>query len=531
MKRILTIDALVKYCVENKLYEFNSKDTDTQLVVRVPACFSETTFDEDDGFLRVTLRACHIGLNRNGSYISEDNMKKALPSLKYRPILASIHELDNGELEFHGHDMEIDDEGNIKYIEKQVGTFTADDPWLEYNEEYDKTYVMANALIPIEYTEAADIIKKHNGSKVSVELVIDTLSYNAKEKYLELIDFRFNGCTLLGYQKDGTEIGEGMLGSRLDISDFSVSKDYFSKLQDDNEFKQMVAELTANYLLNNNTQKGGISMSKLEELMSKYQVTVEDIKFETDNLSDEELEAVFKEAFEDVDDTTATDNTNDVDPGSITDTFDNEGEGIAVSNIKKYSVEFDGKTYEYELSLNDTIVALEKLVNDTYYEEDDVYYGVIVYDEYVVMRSYWNGKAYRQGYELVEDSYSLVGERVEVYANYLTKEEEEEIKNIRSKYSELVEYKANIEEKELRDQKANIVENSKYDNIREVEAFKELVKNIDKYSIEEIEVKAKVILADNIELVNFSFNDNSQKSRVGIGYETNGEEKPYGDLW
>ena len=39
------------------------------------------------------------------------------------------------------------------YIERQVGSFTADDPWLEYDKEMDKTYVMAYAVIPEEYTE------------------------------------------------------------------------------------------------------------------------------------------------------------------------------------------------------------------------------------------------------------------------------------------------------------------------------------------------------------------------------------------
>lgn len=133
--------------------------------------------------------------------------------------------------------MEIaeDEDGNekINYIEKQVGCFTADDPYLEYDEEMDKTYVIAYAVIPEEYTEAANIIRRKNGTKVSCELCIDSLQYNAKEKYLELIDFIFSGCTLLGCDENGNEIGEGMLGSRADIADFCHKKpvfDYQEKL-------------------------------------------------------------------------------------------------------------------------------------------------------------------------------------------------------------------------------------------------------------------------------------------------------------
>ena len=40
--------------------------------------------------------------------------------------------------------------------------------------------------------------------------------------HLELNDFYVNASTLLGSRDDGTEIQEGMEGSRADIADFSV---------------------------------------------------------------------------------------------------------------------------------------------------------------------------------------------------------------------------------------------------------------------------------------------------------------------
>ena len=55
---------------------------------------------------------------------------------------------------------------------------------------------------------------------MSTELVINELSYNAKEKYLDLTDFYFGATTLLGKDDEGREIGEGMLGARADITDF-----------------------------------------------------------------------------------------------------------------------------------------------------------------------------------------------------------------------------------------------------------------------------------------------------------------------
>ena len=79
----------------------------------------------------------------------------------------------------------------IRHFEKQIGCFTADEPYLEYDKEHDKTYVIATAVIPEDYTMASDIIRRKNGSVVSCELSIEDMSYNAKEKYLEFADKNF----------------------------------------------------------------------------------------------------------------------------------------------------------------------------------------------------------------------------------------------------------------------------------------------------------------------------------------------------
>ena len=199
--KILTLDQLIKFCEDNKFYNFNSKDSGYTLSVQIPG---QLSFDSDStqGLLFTKVKTCHTLLNRNGSYVSENNMKNAMPSLKYRPLLGYIHQLDSGEYDFHTHDIEVeqDEDGNdyLVYAEKQIGTFTADEPYLEYDKDMDKTYVIATAAIPEDYTMAADIIRRKNGTKVSCELCINSMSYNAKEKYLELEDFYFSGVTCLG---------------------------------------------------------------------------------------------------------------------------------------------------------------------------------------------------------------------------------------------------------------------------------------------------------------------------------------------
>ena len=139
-------------------------------------------------------------------------------------------------------------------------------------------------------------IRRKKGTKVSCELVINELAYNAKEKYLELIDFYFGGTTLLGSDEEGNEINEGMVGSRADISEFCLEEKTYAFQEEIIEMQEKLNKIISCFNINN-SKKGGISMNHFEELLAKYSVTAEDITFECEGMSDEELDAKFvKEA-------------------------------------------------------------------------------------------------------------------------------------------------------------------------------------------------------------------------------------------
>lgn len=292
-KRIMTVQDLVKFCETNQLYSFNSQESGSQIFVRSEGQFEEE-FKEEDGLLYLRVKVFHDGLNRNGSYITKANMKKSLPSFKYKPILAHIHQLDDGEWDFHAHDMVIGEDGETEYIEKQVGNFTTETPKIEYDEERDRNYAIAYAVISTQYTKAAEIIKRKKGTKVSCELVIDSFSYNSKEKYLELIDFSLTGCCLLGAEKNGHQIGEGMEGARADLVEFS-HQTINEKVDDTKELIKVLNAL--NTTLAKFQEKGGNSKVKFKELLEKYGKTEADVQFEVECLTDEELENKFEEAF------------------------------------------------------------------------------------------------------------------------------------------------------------------------------------------------------------------------------------------
>ena len=131
-RKFFTIEDLIKFCQEKKIYNFSAKESGEPIVVQSVQDFSNAEIEEsDDGKLYAKVRVCHTLLNRNNSYISEESMIEAMPTLKYAPLLAAIHQLDDGTWDFHSHDMhtEIDDDGNeyTVYAPYKTGSISVND--------------------------------------------------------------------------------------------------------------------------------------------------------------------------------------------------------------------------------------------------------------------------------------------------------------------------------------------------------------------------------------------------------------------
>lgn len=561
MKKILSLKDLYQFFVQqNKSVNFSFKDSGAQIAVHTIGYF-QTEENNMPGMLKLKFKVCHTETNRNGSHISLENMEKAMPSLKYRPILAYIHELEDGTKDFYAHNMEIVEDENgeskINYIESQVGCFTSDDPWLEFDEDMGKTYVMAYGVIPEDYTEAANIIRRKNGTKVSCELVINELSYNAKEKYLELTDFYFNGTTLLGSDEKGNEIGEGMLGSRADIEDFYYHEpkfEYENKLIE--SLERLNSTLSSFNNIKFNEEGGDANMTKLEELLAKYEVKIEDLTFATEGLSDEELEVAFKNAFEvegdstdeennsDEDNNDNDENSNDEDEGESSDdnseaedeAADNddagsdEGESFSVNPMvtKTYSVTNNGICISYEISHGEIRSALYGLISVYEEEDNEWYYITDVYNDYFIFEG-WSEKIYKQSYKVDGDNVALSGDRQEVFKMILSESEKLAIEEMRKNYSALVDFKANTEALEVESKKQAIFNNKDFDAVRDSKPFKRLIENAAKYSLEECEEKAKEILDDLNSYASKISKKNSNVINIGKHVETT--EGPYGNLF
>ena len=208
-KKLLTLEDLAKFCREQKMLSFSSKDTGYQLCVKVPAMFKKKE-EENSSLFFGTIKAFHTGKNRNESAVTDEAMKNSASTFAYKPILAAFTTDKNGDEDFMSHEMEMDEDGNIIYIEHQVGCFTIDEPWIEKDpDDENKNWIWANCAIPREYTHAADIIERKGGTKVSVELLVNKFSYDENEDLLLLEDIEVSGLTLLGVYEEGADPDNG----------------------------------------------------------------------------------------------------------------------------------------------------------------------------------------------------------------------------------------------------------------------------------------------------------------------------------
>lgn len=551
IKKILTVDDLVKFCQEQKFARFSSKDTGYQLAVKVPTTFEvEGSDDNHRDMTKLKIKIFHTGINRNNSKVSKEAAEKAMKTIPDRPVLAAIHQLSNGDYDFAGHEIEIvhndkTDKDEIRYIESQVGSFSSEPAFWEHDDELDKDFVCAYAYISNEYTKTAEIINRKGYTKNSCELFIDEMAYDGKEHCLDLIDFYVSGSTLLGTSMDGNEkeIEEGMQGSRADIADFSAENNSvkFSKDEKLIELLDKLNTTLSNFNTNTIRKEEEIEVENkenFEEVTETVEVT------ETEETTEEEVTVTENESEETVDET-SEDETVDTEEETTEIKEDNACGGGSGSTKKKkknsiecsYTVNDETKTYA--VSLDEKISAIHCLVNDTYAEADNTYYGVSVYDSYVIMQDWCSGRYFKQSYMDENDTYTLTGDRVEVYAEFVTKDELNELNDMRSNYStvvnELNQYKYN---EEFAD-KMTVFEDEAYTDYLETDEFKALMskETVDKYSKEELAEKADATLGKIVKSTKtFSYTENKTKkpiASVKVFSDVNKTRKPsrYGDLF
>lgn len=535
-KKYYTLNDLYQFCKSNNFSHFSAKESGGPIIVQSYGEF-EAQVESTQGLVPVTLQACHTELNRNLSFISEDTMTKALPSFANKPILGYIHQLDDGTYDFYTHnisyveDEDSDDGMRIEYDERPIGVVPEScNAHLEYDEDKDKNYVVVTGYIYEDYgNRAVDIIKNNGGkTKVSVEIAVNEMSYNAKEGYLNIDDMYFMGVTCLGKTPDGEVVQEGMEGSNLKLDNFSAKENSMFSTDISDKIVDLLSNINKKLdnLSDTKFNEKGVenTMSHFEELLEKYGKTVEDIDFDYENMTDEELDEKFAELFDTV--VVEGDSQDDVDGDDDSAVVDNDGdepddgaEGVETEPV------VETHEIKYELSHDDVRYALYNLIAAK--SEDDYYYTWIaeVYDSKFIYQDCRENQFYRQKYTKDGDNIALDGDPVEVFSEWLSKDEKDALDALKSDYAALRAFKDNYDAAALNAEKNDILSSAEYDEIRESTEFKALVSEMDKYSVEEIKVRADLLFAASMKK-KYNFDTRSaKKSAVSVNFQTDPDKK------
>lgn len=501
-KTLLTLENLYDFYNQRKRsVTFDSDKTGYNLTVQTHGLF-EVKDELSEGLLYGTIKAFHDLGNRNKSYIETDILKEKMFSIKDRPIMADIIETDetdeNGNpiKDFSGHTMRYDEKlDKMIYKELPVGhCVNPDSIRIEYDKEHDRNFVYSDVVIYEEYTDACDILRRRQTVDCSVELTIKQMHWNAIEKVLYLDDFYVQGITLLG-----KHVMPGMAGSKLSLKDFSQSNNSIFSDMSDVEYSQLInsldklnetlSRLNMNQNNDEDFKKGGnreVNMNKFDELLAKYSKSVEDITFDCEGLSDEELEMKFAEMFEEKpaegkQATTSDGNAEEPDGTEPEEPKDPEKE-------ETFSKTFTLSHEDLRTSLYRLLAPLEETLND--------YYWIVqTFDDYFIYQS-CNDNFYSQKFTVKDDVVAFNGERIEVFAEFVTADEKAELENMRENYSSISEKLEKYETAEMLADKKTVFSDEAYASYLDTDEFKALMseENLKKFSKDELIEKADAAL-------------------------------------
>ena len=482
----------------------------------------DKTFDSDQ-FLKLRFRLCHDGESPNRTFFTKETMAEANKSLEYIPILAHVYiDEKTGKPVIGAHDMHIEEdklnegETRLVYDEAPIGVI----PSLADNdctiEEYNGlNYTMVSGYIWRDYANYAEqLIEEAGDNKISMEIDFsdEALAYDAANERYNISAYRYRGVTILN-----ESLGTGMKNAMATTTNFSANEDIKSKMI---ILMEELQKCLREYNINDSDEKGGNVNMENEEIMETAveETEVDEVVVE-ETITETMEETVEETATEEVVEEESTEEEV-VDTETSTEEFsENEIEPLVCS---------------FRISHDDTRYGLQSLLN-AMCDESHFYSVLAVYDKYFYYCDYFSGDAFKQSYKVRKDVVSFNGDPEPVFTEFVTQAERDELEKLRKDYAELKEFKETIEASELKAKKDAIFAREEYSVLAEDEAFKTLIADAEKYSVEELDVKADVVFAKFIKSKGeFSTHTESKKSKtmgISSGEKTSKKKKAYGNLF
>lgn len=418
-----------------------------------------------------------VGKNRNGSYMSKENIEKALPTLNYCPVVGHIIEYTdndgNKRRYIGGHDYEIDDNWEFKNLTVPYGVVVENSYDWETVNEYgtDVEYLTANAILWTgRYPELKECIYSDDTwFNQSMEINIGEGKYRPLDEdsnYTEFLEWDYSALCLLGKADENST--NGHTDSSEHTEPCFISSRVLPVEFEKSEFEMIMTEMK----------------QKLSQCFDNQSSNSEvDNKDNTDGKEDEVVENEKEEVIETVE---------EVNEESTEEVVDNTTEETPDAEVNE---DTNTESENEEVQEDETVV--EASVEETV-------------EETVEMSELDSLKA---EYEEYKNSHSHTNEE----------------------FDELQKYHDDAEFEKIHAERETMLSDEKYSVLAENEAFAELKKNMDNYSLADLEKEAKVIFADYVSSVGtFSMNDSNKKSTSKIRFsmkKDTGKTKAYSTLF
>ena len=436
----------------------------------------------DDRFKKVKIWIAHTGENLNYSIFTKESLEKMSETLPYVPIVGYIEKNEEDENDFSDHRNSItikDGDVNIEYMCHAYG-FIPEGAKSSFEIRDGKEWLVGEGYLWTKFEKSVDIFSNSNNSK-SQSMEIDNIDgFIDNEGRVNVDNARFSALCILG-----DDVAPGMQGSTIEMFNANSVKDEikemvyeFSKKGDkslEKDTKEKVDEFVEE---KDKEDKTDTKKAKTDSDKKDTEEKVEDVK---KNAKKEDEKAKTKSKDEKDSDETDEDKKKFVEEDEE-DTEDGEGVEIEDDKEKKFQLVF-------EISHEDVRRCLYKAINEeeSYSWIIEVFDNHFVYQKETYENDVYTTKFYDRQYVMAEEKVTI-GDEVEVFSKFLTKEEFDKIDADRNRVEELEtelttlkEFKA---EKETAD-KMEILET--YSEKLSEEKFKEFSEGIANFEAKDLE--------------------------------------------
>ena len=465
----------------------------------------------DDRFKKVKIWIAHTGENLNYSIFTKESLEKMSETLPYVPIVGYIEKNEEDENDFSDHRNSItikDGDVNIEYMCHAYG-FIPEGAKSSFEIRDGKEWLVGEGYLWTKFEKSVDIFSNSNNSK-SQSMEIDNIDgFIDNEGRVNVDNARFSALCILG-----DDVSPGMQGSTIEMFNANSVKD---------EIKEMVYEFS---------KKGDKSLEKdtkekvdefVEEKDKEDKTDTKKAKTDSDKKDTEEkVEDVKKNAKKE--DEEAKTKSKDEKDSDETDEDTEDGEGVEIEDDKEKKFQL-----VFEISHDDVRRCLYKAINEeeSYSWIIEVFDNHFVYQKETYENDVYTTKFYDRQYVMAEEKVTI-GDEVEVFSKFLTKEEFDKIDAERNRVEELEtelttlkEFKA---EKETAD-KMEILET--YSEKLSEEKFKEFSEGIANFEAKDLEKEIAYVLFKQDQLTESENKAGGVAVYTAKSNETTGK---YGDL-